>query len=350
MAGTKQSNRRLSLAVGEWPDSDRCAWEDACRPGSRLKPGGRASHLAEASLDNLERRYGGFLKFLQRTKRLEMKAEGAAQITPGNVEAYLKELPSRMCSVSVHTYIYCLRRIANLLAPANDFSWLAEIEKDLALVMEPRSKFDRFVLSERLVEAGRTLFVEAMEFPKNDLASAVGLRNGLMMSLLALCPIRPKNFAALEIGTTFKAIHGRWWIDLPGMATKNRQADKRRVPECLNRDIEIYLTRARPVLLRSGSPTNTLWISKNGRPLSRFRLYDVITKVTFETVGVCVSPHLFRTAAASTAAIYGGNTPHLASALLNHSDPRITEEHYNRASSISASKVYTEITTGFLRE
>ena len=28
--------------------------------------------------------------------------------------------------------------------------------------------------------------------------------------------------------------------------------------------------------------------------------------------------------------------PHLASALLNHTDARVTEEHYNRASSVSA--------------
>lgn len=351
MPRKRQNNRWLTLAVNEWPDSDRCVWEDACRPGSRLKPGGRASHLAEASRDNLERRYGGFLKFLQRTERLEMKADAAAQVMPADVEAYVKEVTRRVSSVSVHTYIYCLRRTAELLAPANDFCWLAEIEKDLALVMEPRSKFNRFVFTERLVEAGLTLFVEAMEFPKRDLAGAVGVRNGLMIALLAFCPIRPKNFAALEIGTTFKMVHGRWWIDLPAIATKNRRPDKRRVPEGLNRCIEIYLTQARPVLLRSGSATNALWISsKTSRPISRVGFCNLISKITLETLGVSVSPHLFRTAAASTAATYGGNTPHLASALLNHTDPRITEEHYIRTSSISASKIYAEIAAGFLRE
>jgi len=299
----------------------------------------------------LERRYGGFLKFLQRTDRLEMKAAAAAQVTPANVDAYLKELMPRVRSVSVQTYIYCIRRTANLLAPANDFSWLTEIEKDLALVMEPRSKFNRLVSTERLVEAGLTLFVEAMEFSKNDITRAIRVRNGLTIALLALCPIRLKNFAALEIGTTFKAIDGSWWITLPGITTKNRRPDARRIPECLNRCIEIYLTHSRPVLLRSGSVTDALWISSmTGGPIARVSLGNLISKVTLETVGASVSPHLFRTAAASTAAIYGGSTPHLASALLNHTDPRVTEEHYNRASSISASKIYAEITAGFLRE
>lgn len=35
-----------------------------------------------------------------------------------------------------------------------------------------------------------------------------------------------------------------------------------------------------------------------------------------------------------------GNTPHLASALLHHIDPAVTEAHYNRASSISAAQGY----------
>ena len=29
---------RISLPVHDWPVADRRAWEDACRPGSRLKP------------------------------------------------------------------------------------------------------------------------------------------------------------------------------------------------------------------------------------------------------------------------------------------------------------------------
>jgi len=34
--------------------------------------------------------------------------------------------------------------------------------------------------------------------------------------------------------------------------------------------------------------------------------------------------------------------------LLNHTDPRVTEEHYNRATSVSASKAYADIIKGYL--
>jgi integrase len=303
------------------------------------------------SRDDFARRYGAFLGFLQRSNRLEQHAGAATQVTVPNVEAYIADLKARVRSVTIWNCIYKLRRAAELLAPTADFSWLAEIEKDIALEMEPRSKLDRLVLTGRLVEAGLTLVAEAQEFATTDLARARGVRNGLMIALLALCPIRLKNFAVLEIGHTFKEVHGRWWIALPSIATKSHRPDERPVPASLNRCIEVYLNKSRPVLLGSRPPTNTLWISSTtGRPMTTKNIGTLISKITFETLGVDVSPHLFRTAAASTAVAYGGNTPHLASALLNHMDPRITEEHYNRASSVRASKIYAEIINSFLRD
>jgi integrase len=354
MTGTNVSNhppglkRPRSLPVSEWPDGERSAWEEACRPGSRLKPGGAASHLAPVSRDDFARRYGAFLGFLQRINRLEQHAGVAAQVTVPNVEAYIADLKTRVRSVTVYNYIHQTRRAAELLAPTFDFSWIAEIEKDLALEMEPSSKFDRLVLTGQLVEAGLTLVAEAREFAATDLARARGVRNGFMIALLALCPIRLKNFADLEIGRTFKEVHGSWWIALPGITTKSRRPDERRVPAWLDHYIDLYLSQARPVLLGSSSPTNTLWISSTTcRRMTPKNLGTLISKITLETIGVDVSPHLFRTAAASTAAAYGGNTPHLASAVLNHSDPRVTEEHYNRATSIGASRIYAEIINSF---
>jgi integrase len=340
--------RPRSLPISEWPDADRRAWEEACRPGSRLKPGGVASYLAEVSRGEFARRYGAFLGFLQRNDRLEPYRGAATQVTLPNVEAYIVDLKARVRSVTIWNCIYKLRRAAELLAPTADFSWLAEIEKDLALEMEPRSKFGRLVLTGRLVEAGMTLVVEAERFARHDLARARGVRNGLMVALLALCPIRLKNFAGLEIGHTFKEVDGGWWIALPGHLTKSRRPDERRVPALLNRFVELYLNQSRPLLLKSSPLTNALWISSTtGGRLTTKNLGTLISKNTLETIGVDVSPHLFRTAAASTAAAYGGNTPHLASAVLNHTDPRVTEDHYNRATSMGAGRIYAEIISSF---
>jgi integrase len=84
--------------------------------------------------------------------------------------------------------------------------------------------------------------------------------------------------------------------------------------------------------------------------MTKKNLGTLISKITLETLGVDVSPHLFRTAAASMAAAYGGNTPHLASAILNHTDPRVTDEHYIRSTSVSAAKIYAEMVSSFVHE
>jgi integrase len=340
-----------SLPVSEWPQPDRLAWEAACRPGSRLKPGGAAAYLAAVSREDFARRYGAFLGFLQRSCRLDLSAAAATQVTPANVHQYLDELQARVRSVTVWNCIYKLRRAAELIAIALDFSWLREIENDLALVAVPRSKYDRLVLADRLVEAGLTLMTEAQEFGSDDLVRARTMRNGLMVAILAFNPMRLKNFAALEIGVTFKEVGGKWWVSLPSRSTKTHRPDERALPRLLTPYINHYLTRSRAILLGSPPPTAMLWISSTtGRPMTWKNIGTLISKTTRETIGVDVSPHLFRTAAASTAAIYGGNTPHLASAILSHHDPRVTEEHYNRSTSLSASATYAEIVNSFLLE
>jgi integrase len=344
--------RPRSLPVSEWPPADRQAWEDACRPGSSFKPGGAASRLAPVSRADFAQRYGAFLGFLRRSGHLRCDAKAAAQVTVPNVEAYITDLTSRVRSVTIHNCIYKLRRVAELLRPGADFAWLAEIEKDIALVMQPRSKFDRLVFTDQLVEAGLALLTEAQASAGSPVARARGIRNGLMIALLGVCPIRPKNFAALEIGTTFKQIHGQWWIALPRADTKSRRCpDERPVPRWLNASIDLYLTQARPPLLQSRGDIKALWISSTtGHRMTKKNPGTLISKLTLQTLGVDISPHLFRTAAASTAAAYGGATPHLASALLNHSDPRITQEHYNRTSSATGSKVYGAIVANYLRD
>ena len=106
-----------------------------------------------------------------------MNAAAATQVTAANVEAYMADLANReVSSVTAWNCIYKLRRAAQLLSPETDFDWLAEIEKDLALVMEPRSKLDRLVLTEQLLEAGLTLITEAKNYTKAKFVRARGIR------------------------------------------------------------------------------------------------------------------------------------------------------------------------------
>jgi site-specific recombinase XerD len=196
---------------------------------------------------------------------------------------------------------------------------------------------------------GVRVISEAETFGKTALARAAGVRNGLLVALLALHPIRVKNLAALRIGGTFVNVEGRWWLHIPSEDTKSRRMDERQVPEFMTDAVNRYVETHRPILCR-GVEHPALWVSSTtGRQLTTKNLGTLISKLTSETIGVDVSPHLFRTAAASTAAVYSGDRPHLASALLNHRDPRVTQEHYNLSTNLGAGEEYALITQSYRR-
>ena len=211
-----------------------------------------------------------------------------------------------------------------------------------------------------------------MSFWKTDahsdarsLARAFIARNSLMVALLAACPIRLKNFAALETQERLRKIGETWWIFIKD--TKSKRADHRPVPDFLTGAIERYLDAYRPILLGNSvdpekgrnshclmrhripaEATSALWISRLRGPMGYGQVERVITQTSYRLIGVSISPHLFRVAAATTAALYS-QSPHLAGALLQHSDERITIEHYIRANSLSVTRQFAAL-IGNLRD
>ena len=248
----KEKKKTLGLGVHslpeeQWPAADRAAWQEARRPSVRLQRGGTASHLRPVVQHDLRKRHG-LLDFVARSERLDMNAPAGAQVTPENVGAYVAELKNRVSSVTVYGSIQKLRRFVQLIAPGGDLRWLIEIERQLYSEKRPRPKWDRVVTTDVLVDAGRTLMAEAEITKRPKLSRARMFRNGLMVALLAYCPIRLKNFAALEIGRSFVNVDGTWWIVLTAAETKEKRADERPAPQELTASIERYLEISRPIL------------------------------------------------------------------------------------------------------
>jgi site-specific recombinase XerD len=147
----------------------------------------------------------------------------------------------------------------------------------------------------------------------------------------------------LRIGRSIKKIEGHWWLII-GKQTKTHRRDERRVPNYMTKIIDRYVSHHHPILLRKKAEDPAFWISSTRRSqLTIKNMGTLISKITRETLGVDVSPHLFRMAAATTAAAYGTSTPYLATAVLGHRDERITEEHYNRACSFHAGAILADI-------
>ena len=337
-----------SLKLEEWPEPDRLAWDAACRPGLRLSRGGRASHLKPVTRDDLAKRYGYFLDFLARRGKLDHARSATEMIEPATLAAYIEELRARVGTVTVHGSIAKLRRAAELINPALALGWLSEIECDLADAMRPRPKAHRLVLSDRIVAAGLALMERAeTQAPRTSLQRAQDARDGLMIALLAVCPIRLKNFHSLTIGKSFVRERNQWWIILPAADTKSRRLDHRAVPAALTPFIDRYVEHHRPVYLPDG---DALWPARHGGAMTYLSVEARITTVTRRMLGKPINPHLFRHCVPHTIAHADGARIALASAVLQHADPRTTELHYNLQSSIGASRTLARVVSELAAE
>jgi site-specific recombinase XerD len=293
---------------------------------------------------------GYFFDFLSRSGRLDINAPAGSQVTPDNVEAYVAELKSRVKSVTVYGRIQKLRRFVQLVAPYRDLGWLIEIERQFFSEMRPASKRDRVVYTDVLEEAGLKLMTEAESPKRPKLTRARLFRNGLMIALLARCPIRLKNFAALEIDRSFVNVDGRWWIVLTAAETKEKREDERPVPEEFRNSVERYLKVHRPILAKGNDPGCALWVAINGKPVSYASMGELITEITKTTLRINVNPHLFRSAGLTTLATRAGNKPHAGNALLHHRPGSGARENYNQASCITAGKSLRAVNQRYRRK
>ncbi len=330
-----------ALALPHWPRADRDGWEKACLATQRLRPGGAAGRLNSSTRVGPLRAYGYLLGFCRRKGLFEEGVAAAGHVTPNIIAAFLLELYHRVGSVTRVVYISRIRAMARILDPAEDFSWLYEIEVDLRCEAKPRPKHHRIVSSERLVKLGLDL-IEQGETSQHLtlLARARLVRDGLMIALLALCPIRLGNFSELHLGRQLRLIGNDWWITLEGTETKSKRPDERPIPAILTEPIHHWVRQWRQVFHPSD---DAFWPSIKGGGLAYTYVGHIITEVTRRELGIAVNPHLFRDCGVYTVATNAGDRTGIASGLLQHTDARTTEKHYNKGAMFSAVGRYQQI-------
>jgi len=325
----------------DWSTADREAWDRACVAAQRFKPGGAAARMKPSTRTSLVRAHGYLLDFCRRNGLFDQNAEAGAHVTPEIIDAFIQELYVRVSSVTRASYIGKIRRIATTLAPGRDLGWLHEIEGDLRYEARPRPKYHRIVSSDRLLALGLEL-IRRGETSNHltDLARARLVRDGLMVALLALCPIRLRNLAELRAGRQLRRIGDTWWIILEAAETKTGRPDERPVPEILTAPINRWLEYWRALFL---DHADVFWPSTKGGPLAYTYVGHIITETTRRELCVAVNPHLFRDCAVYTVATAAGDRMGIASGLLQHTDQRTVEKHYNKGAMIGAVRRYQQI-------
>jgi site-specific recombinase XerC len=160
-----------------------------------------------------------------------------------------------------------------------------------------------------------------------------------MVAILAICPIRLRNFAELEIDQSIRRIGDNWWIVLSPDDTKTGQPDERQLPKSLTSAIDRWVHHWRSYFL---NPGNAFWCSIKGGRLAYTYVGTLVTETTRRELGVAVNPHLFRDCAVYTVATKAGDRMGLAVALLQHRDERTTEI-YNKGATYLAVERYQRI-------
>jgi hypothetical protein len=157
------------------------------------------------------------------------------------MERFLETARAAWGSVTLAYSVYKIRRVAEMLRPDLDLRWLRELELDLRFDMRPKSRRENFT-TEELMEAGLSLFRQAnLSETLSPVKKAVLARNGLMVAVLALHPMRHKNFYELTLGRQLRLTERGWWIELEAEETKTRKHDEKRLAGDLTPFLNQYL-------------------------------------------------------------------------------------------------------------
>ena len=160
--------------------------------------------------------------------------------------------------------------------------------------------------------------------------AAVTAQLAVAVAILCFAPIRLSNLVSIELGQNLikpAGLNTPYWLVFPDYDVKNRVKLNFKFDQSLTDLIDEYIQEFRPALLRGA---NASWLFPGEAGLSKNKLLfkEQITKRIQRAVGLRVTPHQFRHAAA---AIYLKHRPgeyETVRRLLGHRDLQTTIRFY----------------------
>jgi len=322
----------VSLSLENWPAVDRAAWDEANRAGDILEGRGLAAHWRPKTRLSGLKAYACWLGHLRRQGRLEHVASIGDRLTLENLRDYIGTLRA---SRSPNTLLTRLRHLSMVIAamdPTADRTLLNHAIGRLTPLARPaRDKRPKLVSPIVLFDLGMRLMAEWQSRKGHDpRLNAMDYRDGLMIAFLALCPIRVANLAAMRIGRHLTFTSGRPRIQFAAAEMKGKRAIEFDLPEVLRAPLEFYLRQIHPLLCAGPLDTPPLWpsLARRQPQMTPHGIYTRITQVTEKHLGVAISPHLFRDAAATFIAELAPEHARMAATVLQHRSFGTTNRHY----------------------
>jgi integrase len=308
-------------------------WDAALRtPDNPFEESGAASHLAQATRRSLRSSYGIWLGFLSAKHPALFIHSPSERLDRELGMEYLAWRGQTCGARALAADLNRLRLAITYLCPGSDLSWLQSVAKRLATQAAPKPGRAHLVTSDQLYALGMKLMDDADQKDVIGKLDAFQYRDGLIIALLALIPLRRRTVTALRIGQQLLKYGDFWVLDIPAQDTKTGQPLDYPVSEMLSAYIDKYLAKFRNVI-PGASKHNGLWASNQGRPMDDGAIYDRVVQRTREGLGFPVNLHRFRHAAATFWSVQDPANVRGVKDLLGHSSFGTTEKHYIMAQS-----------------
>jgi integrase/recombinase XerD len=163
-------------------------------------------------------------------------------------------------------------------------------------------------------------------------------RDGLIIALAALLPLRRSNLSALTLDASLYQVDQLWAVRIAELESKSGRSIEAVLPVRISESITRHVELFRPLFFGSISHRG-LWCSfYRGEALTDTGLYMAVRKCVGERTGKWISLHDFRRIAATSIAIYDPRNVASASQLLGHVTECVTHAYYNRARGVVASR------------
>lgn len=321
---------RQYFDYSKWPAVDKTLWEAAFAPGTDLfDDSGPGAHLAERTIWQLRYTYGKFLYFLSVEKADLLKRTPAERVNAKTIEAFVKWQPASCGAVTISIYIYHLWLTLRCLYPENKWSWLLNISNRIKARAKAKPKRHHLVTSEKLYRLGMELMDDALASgkPATSWRVQTAYRDGLMIALLALIPLRRRTLAALRIGKQLVKCGEHWVLDIPAEDVKTKRPLDYSIALELSRRIDIYLDQIRSKTAGAGTH-DYLWASSRGGSLGGHAIYTAVARRARKALGFPINLHRFRHAAATLWSVQDPANVRGAKDLLGHASFAPTEKYY----------------------
>lgn len=342
-----------TMPYASWPAIDRRLFEEACRPGDLLEPGGEASGWRPATVRLRKEGYGSWLAWLTHEGLLEPEVMPADRCTRERLKAFLLFLQQHYKPVSVDMKLQAMHRVLEVTCPDADISYVRSTLRRLD--RRPEDRRARLRTVDELLDYGIALMADAEASDGPPMHRARKFRNGFIIAFLSRRPLRRRNVAGLRLGEQLVQVDGRWRIRIPGDETKTHRPIDEPMPDVLIPYLIRYLASFRPNLVPlSAKPwidDGALFLSSHsGRALSGHAMLLTIGPLIAKRFGKPMSLHMFRDAVPTTLAIKAPKHVRIAAAINNHADYQMTERWYNLANAMDAATAHLANLTALRRK